>query len=215
MSEEILKALMQLFAIIAKQDEVSIFEIQVWGGKWIWFLFWLWGEENRFSFGFNIFLSICSMDAQMYSYSNMFKLLHNQCWTSQDIIPWEEDEGHIDLLKSSFLMGQDLVERRFIMPLVSVSKSGRAKVHFLSRFSDTAWIANRKRIGARLSPCFTPEVDGNCAVASPDLAVITIVEYIFLITSIRVSGRPNLESSCHIISQWTESNAFTRSTKRT
>ena len=86
------------------------------------------------------------------------------------------------------------------MPLVSVSKSGRAKVHFLSRFSNTAWIANRKRIGARLLPCFTPEVDGNCAVASPDLAVITIVEYIFLITSIRVSGRPNLESSCHSIS---------------
>ena len=68
------------------------------------------------------------------------------------------------------------------MPLVSVSKSGRTKVYFLSRFSDTAWIANRKQIGARLSPCFTPEVDENCDVASPDLAVITIVEYMFFIT---------------------------------
>ena len=44
-----------------------------------------------------------------------------------------------------------------------------------SRVSMAAWMMKRNRIGARLSPCLTPTVEGRCILVLPILDVIVIL----------------------------------------
>jgi hypothetical protein len=59
------------------------------------------------------------------------------------------------------------------------SVSGLLERHFLFIDSAAAWMANRKITGARLSPCFTPEVDGKVAFAFPTLVDTSMAVHLF------------------------------------
>jgi hypothetical protein len=61
------------------------------------------------------------------------------------------------------------------------ARSGLRKDHVLFVDSAAAWMATRKRTGARLSLCFTPEVDEKVAFASPRLVDSSMSVYIFTV----------------------------------
>jgi hypothetical protein len=76
-------------------------------------------------------------------------------------------------------------------------------------------MANRKRTGGILSPCFTPDVDRKAAFAFPTLVDTSMSIYIFMITLTSSSGIPHFTSIYHIISRLTELKAFTKLEDRT
>ena len=95
------------------------------------------------------------------------------------------------------------------------SSSGFRVGQSCSMLSMAAWITKRKRIVARLSPCFTPDREVNSSFSFLAQTLTMIFVYIFLIIAIVASGMPYLARIAHNISLFTESKAFMISTKRT
>ena len=71
------------------------------------------------------------------------------------------------------------------------------------------------RMGAKLSPCFTPQVDLNTDSTCSIVRLIVVLLYSFFNTWITLFGIPHFASICHKSSLFTVSYAFTKSTDMT
>ena len=84
-------------------------------------------------------------------------------------------------------------------------------IHFFSSNSARNWTTMMKRIGARMSPYFTPATKSISALYLPTHISILKVLYNFLITLIRYNGIPNFSRIRNSNSWWIESKALIKS----